>query len=123
MTRRGHLAQTEEESSLPANEGRGEPRPPAPALEEETSLLSEENGSPSPMMGLLEEEPVAPGPNLYVPAEPPAGLMVVRCVGNFQLVRDGRVVQKGLRSSSRELLAYLVAYRQGVPKDRILEYL
>jgi DNA-binding SARP family transcriptional activator len=44
-------------------------------------------------------------------------------LGSFQVKRGGRLVEKGWRTRAREMLAYLVAYPEGVPKDRLIELL
>jgi DNA-binding SARP family transcriptional activator len=45
----------------------------------------------------------------------------VRCLGTMSVTRDGVPIGTGWFKRSKELLAYLVANRQGVPKDRILD--
>lgn len=57
------------------------------------------------------------------PAEPAEEAVEVRSFGNFCLVKNKRVVEKGFRATSRELLAYLAAHPEGVGRDRILENL
>ncbi len=107
---------------------------PGPATKEEPSESErvsfkpdtprfESNGFSSSEVPIENQEPVVISPDLPLLAEPPEAAMVVRCLGNFQLARDNRVVQKGLRTTSRELLALLAANRAGVPTDRILDYL
>lgn len=45
----------------------------------------------------------------------------VRCLGHYQVLRNGEVLAEGWRTKSRELLAYLVAHEKGAPKERIIE--
>jgi DNA-binding SARP family transcriptional activator len=49
--------------------------------------------------------------------------IVVRCLGHFEVARDGEVMADGWRKKSRELLAYLVAHEKGEAKERIAEAL
>lgn len=51
------------------------------------------------------------------------GQLEVRAFGNFVVVKDGRVIEKGLRTAAKELLAFLVSNPTGVNKDRIIEAL
>lgn len=56
-----------------------------------------------------------------IAASPRQGQVEVRSLGNLYVVKDGRVIEKGLRTSSRELLAFLLTHPQGTTKDRIIE--
>lgn len=97
----GGEALVTDESPAPA-----EPIPhPAPA---ESAQIEPESGRST--------EP-EPGPL------PPTGLLAVRCLGSFEVCRDGRVLRKGWRNKARELLAYLVAHPAGAPRDRVVEEL
>jgi DNA-binding SARP family transcriptional activator len=49
--------------------------------------------------------------------------LVIRLLGRFQVLRDGSAVEHWRRSKSRALLKYLVARRQPVPRDALLEIL
>lgn len=70
---------------------------------------------------LPDEEPV-PVPT-EIPLSPGQQTLEVRSFGNFSIIKDERLVEKGLRTKARELLALLVAHPQGVTKDRIIELL
>lgn len=54
-------------------------------------------------------------------APPATGKIEVRCLGMMSISRDGTQLLDGWVKRSKELLAYLVANREGVPKDRIIE--
>ncbi|MGH2703691.1 MAG: BTAD domain-containing putative transcriptional regulator [Actinomycetota bacterium] len=71
-----------------------------------------------PMPVVVIDDPLPPPRD--VSASPEEGRLEVRAFGNFYLVNQGRIVEKGLRAQSRELLAYLVAHPPGVVRDRIL---
>lgn len=67
-------------------------------------------------------DPPLPGTRLeLIKPVPPDGVAAVLCLGPFQVIRAGRPVQKGWRTRSREMLAYLAAHPGGVPKDRLIE--
>lgn len=54
---------------------------------------------------------------------PQDGQLEVRAFGNLAVIKDGRVIEKGLRSASKELLAFLISQPTGVNKDRIIDAL
>lgn len=56
-----------------------------------------------------------------IPETPTEGQLEVRAFGNFSIVKDGRLIEKGMRTASKELLAYLVAQPQGAIRDRMIE--
>lgn len=83
-----------------------------------------DNGAQS--IGVPETESPDPTPEAPEGMEPsgvPPGAVAVRCLGPFEVWREGRLLRKGWRNKARELLAYLVAHRSGAPKDRIIEEL
>ncbi len=45
----------------------------------------------------------------------------VRCLGAMSITRDDAALHNGWVKGSKELLAYLIVNRDGVPKDRVLE--
>lgn len=73
--------------------------------------------------GTITDDTAGPRIDITFPAEPAEGAVEVRSLGNFCLVRNKRVIEKGFRATSRELLAYLAAHPEGVGRDRILEHL
>lgn len=44
----------------------------------------------------------------------------VRCLGPMVVLKRGRPIQKGWQSRSKELLAYLIAHREGASKEEIV---
>jgi DNA-binding SARP family transcriptional activator len=101
-------------------------------LEDETSsLVSEKDASRAQ---IVEEDKSAAPPRSSVDVEaepmslrqkigavPRQGQLEVRSFGNLFVIKDGRVIEKGFRTSSRELLAFLLTNPQGITKDRIIE--
>ena len=47
----------------------------------------------------------------------------IRVLGRFEVLRDGVAVERWRRAKSRVLLKYLVAHRQPIPRDALLELL
>jgi DNA-binding SARP family transcriptional activator len=54
---------------------------------------------------------------------PPPETVAIRCLGPLEVSRGTRVLRKGWRTKSLELLAYLVANPGGASRDRIVEEL
>lgn len=109
----------------PEEEAEKPSRDPFPLVIEETAVESvESNGHAHDEVLVIPVEdraPAVPLLDFIVSAEPEGLLLEARTFGNLVMFTKGREVVKGLRSISRELLAYLVANPQGVNKDRILE--
>lgn len=79
---------------------------------------------PVPPRPAQASDPPLPGSRLEIVRPlPPADTATVECLGSFHVKRGGRLVEKGWRTRAREMLAYLVAYPDGVPKDRLIELL
>jgi len=84
------------------------------------------------LLALGEPPSVAVGPQLRMATptdarrdEPAARmpLLQVRCFGRFEVVRDGRPVQRWRRGKAKTLLKYLVVRHQPVPRDVLLDLL
>lgn len=98
---------------------------PVPLVIDEAVAESvEPNGSAKDEVLVIPVEdrtPIAPLLDFTVSAEPEGLPLETRAFGNLVMFTAGREVVKGLRTISRELLAYLVANPQGVNKERVLE--
>lgn len=112
----------------PGWEDEAEDAPPSATPEQrESELAPSPNGSRSVgavqkvRKTLPDEEPL-PIPTEIAPS-PVDQTLEVRSFGSFTIIKDGRLVEKGLRSKARELLALLVAHPQGLPQDRIIDSL
>ncbi len=66
--------------------------------------------------------PQAPPQQADLPAAGQPQLLV-RCFGRFEVVRDGHPIQRWRRSKARTLFKYLVARRQPVPRDVLIDML
>jgi DNA-binding SARP family transcriptional activator len=53
----------------------------------------------------------------------PPHMMTIRCLGPYEISREGIPLRTGWKAKGRELLAYLVASPSGAPKERIIEEL
>ena len=52
-----------------------------------------------------------------------APLLQVHCFGRFEVIRDGRPVQRWRRGKAKTLLKYLIVRRQPIPRDILLDLL
>lgn len=106
------------ESPAPARPQQGEKPQPDPVSAAPPTLRA------IPPRPAPTSDPPLPGSRLeLVRPLPPADVAIVECLGSFHVKRGGRLVEKGWRTRAREMLAYLVAYPDGVPKDRLIELL
>jgi DNA-binding SARP family transcriptional activator len=84
-------------------------------------LPSARHAEPPPSKIVVNEEPVALTDD--IPLTPAPGQLEIRSFGNLVIVKDGRTIEKGLRTKAREVLAFLVAHPQGVSRERIWDAL
>jgi len=97
------------------------PRTPAGITGEVQSPEPVESPQAPPDSPTLRQEQGSP-PAGGVESRPPANLVAVRCLGPFEMSREGTPIRVP-KAKSREMIAYLVANRSGAPKDRIIEEL
>jgi DNA-binding SARP family transcriptional activator len=93
-------------------EAAGEFQAPAPIQVE---------AAPAPPRLVVEEERSLSSPDDS--PEPPPQMMAIRCLGPYEISREGNPLRTGWKAKGRELLAYLVANPSGAPKERIIEEL
>lgn len=99
-----------------------EDTPPVAAEKEDSVAQSaDEERSPAPPRSSVEVEAEPISLRRKIGANPRHGQLEVRSLGNFLVVKDGRVIEKGFRTSSRELLSFLLTNPEGVAKDRLIE--
>jgi DNA-binding SARP family transcriptional activator/LysM repeat protein len=92
--------------------------PPAEPSEEKPLASATPRKESLPVRGVEESEARA---SLEQSGLPP-DVVVIRSLGPFEIFRAGRLLRKGWRSKSLELLAYLVSHPRA-SKDRIVEEL
>lgn len=73
--------------------------------------------------GEAEDEPSASVVTRDPLSFPSPGRPSVLCLGPYLVQRDGRTIHKGWRSRAKEMLAYLAAHPEGVPKERVIDAL
>jgi DNA-binding SARP family transcriptional activator len=102
----------EEAAAEESSEADGESPTPAPI---------QVGAVPAPPRLVVEEERSLPSPDES--PEPPPHMMTIRCLGPYEISREGIPLRTGWKAKGRELLAYLVANPSGAPKERIIEEL
>ena len=103
--------------------------PTEPEEEHGRAIETVESDAPPPVSvrAVTPSRTVAKGERRFSPpAECPAPspqMMVIRCLGPFEISRGDAPMRTGWKSKGRELLAYLVANPSGAPKERIVDEL
>lgn len=77
--------------------------------------------APAPPRLVVEEERSLPSSDDS--PELPPHMMTIKCLGPYEISREGIPLRTGWKAKGRELLAYLVANSSGAPKERIIEEL